>query len=52
MARIFEEMLGQPEISFSEKELKRQMRNNKQAVLDLLKDYPDFFVYRFNNFIK
>lgn len=52
LAGIIEEMFGQPEIPLSEKGLKKQMRKNKEVVLNLLKDYPDFFKYRFNNFIK
>ncbi len=52
LARILEKMIGQPETLLSEKDFKKQMKNNRQAVLGLLKDYPDFFTYRFNNFIK
>lgn len=52
LARILEKMFGQLGIPLSEKDLKKRMRNNAQAVLDLLKDYPDFFTYRFSNFIK
>lgn len=51
LAGVIEDMLKQP-IVLNEKELKKQMRQNKQAMLDLLKDYPDFFTYRFNSFVK
>lgn len=52
LAGLLEKMCTHSEVVSNEFELRQEMKANKENILNLLGDYPEFFTYRFKAFLR
>lgn len=52
LAGLLEKICTRSEIILNEFELRQEMKANKEDILNLLDDYPEFFTYKFKVFIR